>query len=274
MKCLSSGWLRVLLIVVAVWLLAQMPAPAQNITIYPNITYAMVDNTPLLLDLYLPQGTTGKVPVVLAIHGGSWISGVRSDLRPYAEALAAHGIAVVTPDYRLAPRFPYPAALEDMRQVARWVAAHAQDYHFDMAHYHLLGFSAGAYLAAMLGVMPGDHAPKVASVIAFSAPLDFTAPVPSERAKLIVQAFLGAERDTQPALYKLASPITHVSAKSPPFLLVHGTNDSLVPYAQATSMAAALHKAKVRCVLHPCRDGPRTAPPEHSRRWGDVESGT
>ncbi len=228
-----------------------LPAPAQNIEVYPNLTYTAARETPLALDLYLPQLTAKTVPVILAIHGGSWVAGSRDDLRAYAEVLAAQGYAVVAPDYRLAPDYPYPAQLDDMRQAARWVRVHAGQYHFDMARFHLFGFSAGGYLAALLGVWPGKDVPRAASVISCSGPMDFTAPVPSLRAQAAVRVFLDAEREEKPALYRNASPISHISVQSPPFLLIHGTGDSFVPYSQSARMAKALQRANVPCVLYP-----------------------
>jgi len=225
--------------------LVQLPARSYNIEITRGLTYSTVDNAPLLLDLYLPQQAGGKVPAILALHGSTWASGTRGSVDAFAVELAMRGYAVIAPDFRLAPQYVYPAQLEDVRAAARWVQAHADAYHFDMRQFHLFGFTAGGHLAGLCGVNPGKDMPHIASVITIDAPMDFTAPIPSLRAQIAVKVFLDAEREEKPERYAEASPIFHVTPASPPFLLIHGTNDPYVPVSQSTAMAEALRKVKV-----------------------------
>jgi acetyl esterase/lipase len=187
--------------------------------------------------------------VVVLLHGGSWIAGTRLELTPFAQYLAARGYAVVTPDYRLVPIFHYPAPIEDTRAALRWVGEHAEAQGFDLGRVALGGVSAGAQLAALVALTPGEGEPTVRAVLDGYGPMDFTAPAPDERALLTVQLYLGATRETKPDLYAAASPITHVSATAPPFFLAHGTADGTVPYAQSAGMAAALKAAGVPATL-------------------------
>lgn len=251
---IRRGWLLLVLLACCSIVLGQAAAPPQDIDIRRDITFTTVDNTPLKLDIYLPQQITHDIPVILGIHGGSWVKGDRRELHAYDEAMARQGYAVVAPDYRLLPNAIYPCQLNDMREAVRWVTAHAAEYHFDMSHFFVLGVSAGGHLAAMLGTQPAADCPKIAAVIAISAPLDFTAPIPSLTAKIAVQLYLGASREDNPELYKDASPVTHVSATSPPFLLIHGIDDPLVPSSQSERMADALRAAKVPVVILPVKD--------------------
>ena len=214
-----------------------------NIEILHGIVYRTVDGNDLMLDLYRPDDAA-PVPVVLAIHGGSWLMGSRADLRPFYEQLAATGYAVAAIDYRLAPRHIFPAQLEDARAATEWVRAQAGRYRFDTQRFFVLGASAGGQLAGLLGTQP-ETSGIFAGVITLAAPMDFTVKAPTMRARVVMQMYLGAEQDVRPDLYAVASPITHITPDDPPFLIMHGEADPYVPPSQSTSMAEALRRQGV-----------------------------
>lgn len=242
--------LLLLLLSCGVTLLGQLPVPA-NIEVTRNIVFTTVDGEALQLDLYRPAIYGATLPVVLAIHGGSWISNDRGEVRAFAEALAAHGYVVIAPDYRLAPRHIYPAQLKDVQAAMHWVQANAGACDLDLQRFTILGVSAGAQLAALYALMPDDTLPRPVKTITISTPSDFSVAQPSLRAKVALHLYLGAAREDDPKRYYDASPIAHVTAAAPPFLLLHHEQDPLVPYDQSVRLARCLRAAGVPATLHP-----------------------
>jgi acetyl esterase/lipase len=223
-----------------------------------GLTYAApLGFRPLLLDLYLPAGRD-LAPLVVFMHGGGWLRGDRSMVSPSfapwrpgpLERLAAAGFAVASVDYRLSGEARFPAQLEDVSAAVDWLAGHAGEYGFDAGRIVLWGESAGAHLAALLGLRsPG---PSVRGVVDWYGPADLAAlqeqvgaagaltgdPLDTREARL-----LGAPVADVPELARAASPITHVRAGAPPFLIAHGTADRAVPFGQSEALAAALAEA-------------------------------
>lgn len=189
-----------------------------------------------------------KSPAVLLIHGGGFIEGDRGGFAVLAPSFVAHGIVVISVDYRLADGAAenrWPAQLEDAQLAVRWARAHANELGIDPQHICALGGSAGAQLSLLLGVLlaiePGDMAdrlaeisPRVDCVIAVSAPTDFVSWGPHP---YIDQKLFG--HPTLPQLLS-ASPALRLNSAPPPILLVHGTADRLTPLAQGQEMRDAL----------------------------------
>lgn len=196
-------------------------------------------------DIYEPEGP-GPYPAVLVIFGGGWHAGERNQLAPISQRLASRGYVAVNTSYRLAPQYHFPAQLRDVQLAVVWMRAHAAEYHIDPRRIGALGYSAGAHLAALLGVvnakdrlgMPGS---EVRAVVAGGTPTDLSKPTAShDPYKLIGGTF--AE---MPEAYREASPVSYVDAGDPPFFLYHGSADRLVPLDHATDFKALLDKAGV-----------------------------
>ena len=207
------------------------------------------------LDLYVAAAPAprGGRPAVVAIHGGGWRGGSKSDYGPQFARLAAHGYVVAAVDYRLSrPGEPsWPANFEDVREAVRWLRRHAAEYGVDPNRIAALGASAGGHLAALLGTVPdaapeGPDSARVGAVIDFYGPSDLTAlDAESPRAGKSLGLFLGGRPDECPERYEAASPARHVSAGDPPMLLFHGADDRLVPPDQSRRLAEALRQAGV-----------------------------
>ncbi|MHB0935435.1 MAG: alpha/beta hydrolase fold domain-containing protein [Armatimonadota bacterium] len=228
------------MILLLIGLLVCSRLPAQNIVIQRNLVYRTVEGQSLTLDVSRPEEAAGALPVIIALHG--WTTADRDRLRPVAEGLAAAGYAVATVHCRPAPRWIFPAQLEDARAAAAWIRENAETLRVDARNCFLLGYSAGGQLAGLLGTRE-ETSGEFAGVMLLAAPTDLTAPPPNLQAKIAMRMYLGAEREEKPELYAAASPITHVSAADPPFLVIAGEKDDYLPPAQATRMTAAL-KAK------------------------------
>ncbi|MDQ2805992.1 MAG: alpha/beta hydrolase [Chloroflexota bacterium] len=153
-----------------------------------NLTYCRGGAADLKLDLYLPQPLEGRpAPVAVYLHGGGWQDGDKTWIGRIlpATALTTRGYAVAAVDYRLAPRYPWPAPINDAKCALRFLRSHAAQYQIDPDHIGVWGDSAGGHLAALLGLagptagLEGDGGwPGVSSavqaVVTMSAPTDYT----------------------------------------------------------------------------------------------------
>ena len=214
----------------------------------------------LLLDVYSPSQREQPRPAVLLVHGGGFISGSRTDADIVAAArhLAQSGYVAFAVDYRLVdltqPGPAWPAPLDDVQRAVRWVRAHAATYGVNPERIGAYGISAGAGLAAHLGVREspeptGDDlaafSSRVSCVVALAGPMDGTIPSVNPSDADVAQALLGGTVAQAPAVYRDASPVTHIDAASAPFLVVHGARDTVVPVAHARRLVAALREAGI-----------------------------
>ncbi len=233
-----------------------------------DLPYGQVEGESLLLDLYLPEDDGQSLrPAIIAIHGGGWQGGDKGGIGWMAEMLARRGYVVVAADYRLAPRWTYPAHLDDVQRAVRWLRKHAQEFRIDSQRIGAIGDSAGGHLSALLGTREtrDDSDPelqgfssKVQCVVDIYGPADLPLPrylnqikTPDEREFLrdVLLAFIGKPYDEAPDLWHEASPLFHVSPDDAPFFIIHGTDDMIVPLEQSTSLAEVLKKAGVEVEL-------------------------
>ena len=199
---------------------------------------------PRVGDFYRPAGV-GPFPAVLLIHGGSWQRGSRSEMVKFATRLTDAGYAVFNIDYRLAPEHHYPAQLVDVRAAFAWLHAHARSLAVDPDRIAVMGYSAGAHLALLLGLADVEGAPRPRAIVAGAAPSDLTEYPNSP----ILATLIGGSGAALPDLYADASPISHVSPGDPPVLLYHGALDWIVDVEQSRRLLAALHAAGVPAQL-------------------------
>ena len=206
--------------------------------------------TSLDLIVYRPAAQPpSPAACVIMVHGGGWDSGDANEFADWNEELASHGIVALAINYRLAPAHPWPAQRDDVRQAITWAKAHAKELSIDPAKIILMGRSAGGQIAAACAY--GDPEVKVAGCIAFYAPMDmvfarkyaYTDDI-LDSLKLLRQ-LLGGDPEQFPDNYRTASAINFVNQTSPPMLLIHGTNDSLVWVKQSQRMTQRLEEAGV-----------------------------
>jgi acetyl esterase/lipase len=189
------------------------------------------------LDIQVPLGP-GPFPAILAVHGGGWTSGSRADADPFCRLMVQSGFACAALDYRLAPQTRFPGQIEDLTNAIRELLQKAPQYHLDTRGLLLAGESAGGQLVAFLGAQHPAGLP-ILGVVAFSPPLDLEALAEPVRALGIlppeIQALTGATGWTADDLDRMrrASPLRALQPGSPPFLIVFGTADLLVPSSQA-----------------------------------------
>lgn len=212
----------------------------------------------LFADLYLPEiGTSERShPVVLMVHGGGWQRRSREDMAWIAEEVTSHGFAVLNIDYRFAPEHTFPAQLHDLQLARQWLNVHADQYHLDAMQVSGFGFSSGAHLIALMALVTssdselnypyGGPETSLNAVVTGGLPSDLMA---FGSGKLIRQ-FLGGEQGDMPEIYRMASPISHVTADAPPFFLFHGAMDMLVPFTQAERFREVLEDHQVYSELY------------------------
>jgi acetyl esterase/lipase len=222
---------------------------------------------PLELDLWLPPESPDPVPAVLFLHGGGWRMGSRHLAGPAFEGaeptpfelMAQAGLAVASADYRLSGEARWPAPLHDAKAAVRWLRARAGELGLDGQQIAAWGESAGGHLAELVGLTGDDPSlegdlgvtgpsSRVSAVVAWYAPSDLRAmasdtgtdPMDPDTREA---GLLGAAPPAVPDAAAQASPVTHVSPGAPPFLLLHGSADRLVPCAQSERLHRALRQA-------------------------------
>ncbi len=234
------------------WPLPPIPAGA---TVYPNLSYVTHGLPSQKLDLYLPKAGR-KLPLIIFIHGGAFFMGDKRQWITYELGCLAQGYALASINYRLSGEAVFPAQIEDSKAAVRWLRAHAAIYRLDPDHFAAWGASAGGLLAAMLGTTGkirdfdvGEnlaYSSKVEAVADFFGPIDLNRLRPvSMEAGSVESRLIGCTIRDHPEKARRASPITYVTADCPPFLIVHGDADPIVPYTQSVELAAALKQAGV-----------------------------
>jgi acetyl esterase/lipase len=189
------------------------------------------DGSALTVDVYRPPGA-GRFPIIVQIYGGAWQRGVPGDNAAFAQYFASRGYVVFAIDYRHAPKWQWPAQIEDVRSALAWIRAHASEYDGDRSRTALVGRSSGAQLALVAAYEAGADA--VSAVVSYYGPTDLAEgwrvpPRPDPlNVRAVLEAYLGGTPDQVPGRYREASPISHVTAASPRTLLVYGTRDHIV----------------------------------------------
>jgi len=240
-----------------VCLLALVLVPAIFAIEENDVEFARPAGFSLTLDAKTPDGN-GPFPAVIIVHGGSFSHGTkRTYVTPLFDLLSNAGIAWFTINYRLAPDYPFPAAVEDVESAVRWVRANAAKYRVDTRRIALAGESAGGYLVAYAGANSKGDA-RVAAVVDFYGPNDLVMQTEARRAEPPDAAkagpglleFMGFKTWRDAGIVeklRAASPTTLVSKNMPPFLFIHGNADEQVPYQQSPKMCELMRKAGAKC---------------------------
>ena len=223
-------------------------APRDGITLTRDITYS--GGPRRTLDVYAPRPAATPSPVLVFFYGGGWSSGSKEMYRFVGAGLAARGVLVVIPDYRLYPEVRFPAFMDDAAAAVAWARANAANFGGDPHRLFLMGHSAGGQIAALLALDPSylgsvGLSPErdVCGVIGLAAPYDF---LPLDKTE--ATAIFGPEVE-----WRRSEPINHVSARAPPMLLLAGRADRTIDPGSMARFAARLRAAGaiVRDELYP-----------------------
>jgi acetyl esterase/lipase len=204
------------------------------------------------MDVYFPD-SGGPWPVLAYVHGGSWMHGDKSEAIMFADRMTSHGYLVVSINYRLYPEGKFPNMIEDVKCAIRSLRAHASEYNLDPNRIAAIGPSAGGHLVSLLGTSDAsagwdvgeylDQSSRVQAVVAMAPVTDLTRSFPNADIEAMRGVGFGEDNIV------LASPITHVTSDDPPFLLIHGDQDTVVPYEQSQLMYDRLVQANVPAQL-------------------------
>lgn len=263
------------------WLLALIPflSPGQTPTsaqaqVEKNVVYGMYSGLALLMDVHYPAKPNGYG--ILYISGSGWHRPMSWDAPPlkdndqtarYAKALVEAGYTVFGINHRAAPRFRYPAAVEDAQRAVRYVRHHARRFSIRPDRIGAAGASSGGHLVSMLGTLDGKgnladqdsvnrQSAKVQCVFARAAPSDWRAMAKGDLTAMTdfmgLTTTLLSSTDTtsvEYTTYREAFPLYHVTSDDPPFFLLHGDADETVPIKNSEVMEQALRKAGVTVKL-------------------------
>lgn len=247
-----------------VTLLAFAAANASDLVNQPeakrDIEYANADGHSLKLDLYLSRSAV-RSPLIVWVHGGAWRSGSKSAMR--LDTLVAKGFPIASVDYRLSTEARFPAQIHDIKAAIRFLRAHSGELGLPSEKIVIAGESAGAHLAALVGVSNGNaeleggvgnhrsESSNVQGIISFfggsnlttildqSTPHGLSVRVPA------LDLLLGGQPKDLPELARLASPVFHVDPSDPPLLLFHGDQDPQMPINQSHELCGAYEKANL-----------------------------
>jgi len=215
-----------------------------------DVTYCTRNGVALQMDIYFPKQTENvAIPIVVYLHGGGWTWGDKSRGPGMVDIpeLLARGYVVAAVNYRLAPKYKFPAQIEDVKCAMRFLRAHALSLNIDPNRVGVWGSSAGGHLVALLGLTDAsagfdvgeylDQSSRVQAVVDMFGPTDLITLLSGARRVFVrvVQRVFGTTSKDDPKLVR-ASPLSYVSKDAPPFLILQGDEDYLVPVSQSQEL--------------------------------------
>jgi acetyl esterase/lipase len=218
-----------------------------------------------LLDVYRHRDHPQGAPVLLQVHGGGWVIGDKDTQGiPLMQHMAARGWVCVAMNYRLSPRSKFPDHLVDVKRALAWVREHAGEYDADPSFVAVTGGSAGGHLAALMALTPNEpeYQPgfegadtSVQAAVPFYGVYDFAAESGTRSALQRRDQFLNkyvmqADATSAAQEYAKASPLLRIGPDAPPFFVVHGAHDTLVPVVEAREFAERLQEASKQPVAY------------------------
>ncbi len=229
-----------------------------------DIRYARVNGLNLKLDVYRNRSGAVGCPTLLQIHGGAWILGSKNEQGlPLMHHLAARGWVCVSADYRLSPHATFPDFLVDLKRAIQWIREHGREYGANPDFLAVTGGSAGGHLAALVGLTANDPAyqpgfeqvdTSVQACVPFYGVYDFT-----DRhgfwphqglTELLEQKIMKGSIAEIPDRYEEASPLGRIRPDAPPFFIIHGALDTLVPVGEARKFAETLRRTSRNPVVY------------------------
>lgn len=226
-----------------------------------GIVHHRDDGSTLRADVFHRRDTPANAPVLVYVHGGGWIIGYKKyQGLPLLNRLAAAGWVCISIDYRLSPKATFPDHLIDVKRGIAWSKTNAHRWGGDPGFTAIAGNSAGAHLASLAALTPGQNQPgfeeadtSVDALVGLYGVYDLTNRFghwPGDGLKPLWEGLIAKQtREEAPALYRLGSPIDQVGRHAPPTLLLHGTHDSLAPVEESRRFAHALRAVSEQPVL-------------------------
>lgn len=224
-----------------------------------------------LLDIYLPDGAKGKLPLVIFIHGGGWIGNDKyadiGYMKKTVAEIVSSGFALASIDYRFATQAIFPAQMQDCNRAISFLVDNADKYGIDRKRIAVMGFSAGGHLASLIGLSKNNNVQNffmsgTNKSFSFRAVVDFYGPAElvlfpgADDPKSPESILIGATPLSRPDLAKAASPVSYVDKDDPPFLIIHGEKDEIVSNKHSHLLSSWLNVVGVPNQLVIVKDAP------------------
>lgn len=229
-----------------------------------DIVYHSCEGKDLRLDIYRHRSRPERCPTLLQVHGGGWIVGSKDEQGlPLMARMAARGWVCVSAGYRLSPRATWPDPIHDLKHAVAWIRQQGPEYGVDPDFVLVTGGSAGGHLASLLALtgnverfQPGleGQDTSLQGCVPFYGVYDFVDEKklwPHRGLQLLLRLFvIKRSLEKAPQIYRDASPVTHIGPDSPPFLIVQGDTDTMVPPKTARSFANKLKQTSSNLALY------------------------
>jgi pectinesterase len=226
------------------------PVP-QNISIDQDMEYAHINGLSLKADVYYPKDRSGKYPGVAMVHGGGWISGNKENEKFMAMELASKGYVVIAVGYRLADVAPYPAGVEDIKTGIGWLKKNHRKYGLNKKKMAVLGESAGAQIATLVGVKARN---KIQAIVNVDEIVSFVHPEAEE--STYAAYWLGGDRTANLKNWTEASPLEYVDKNTPPTLFINSSQPRF--HAGRDDMMSKLKSFNTYTEVHEIKDTPHS----------------
>ena len=239
--------------------------------LHGNVPYNNDTLSKHLLDIYIPAGAKGKIPLIIFVHGGAWfVNDKYADMgymKKTVSEIVGSGYALASIDYRFSTQSIFPAQMQDCNRAVSFLVDNAGKFGFDTSKIAVMGFSAGGHLASLMGLAKNNNVesffmPQSNRSFNFKAVVDFYGPAElilfpgNNDIKSPESILIGATPLSRPDLAKAASPVTYVDKNDPPFLIIHGEKDDMVSPKQSMLLSSWLTIAGVPNELVIVKDAP------------------
>lgn len=238
------------------------PLDSNQFSTKENLVYKTVDGIELKADVYLPRKGKNH-PAVLLIHGGGWISGSKENQQIMAQHLAENAYVAVVANYRLSTEAQFPSAVHDLKAALAWMRNHSSEFKINKNKIAVLGTSAGAQLATLVGATSGNemfseesfkNLDQVQAIVNIDGIVSFTHPDSEESD--IAGLWLGGLQNENPKNWKDASPLEYVNEKTPPSLFINSAQARF--HAGRDDMLKILDQHNIYSEVHTIADSPHS----------------
>lgn len=234
---------------------------APQYVVVADVAFAQVDawyghtRRDLKMDIIYPEDKNEKYPCIVWICGGAWLTMDKSAHLAYLSELARSGFVVASVEYRTSNEAKYPLPLMDVKAAVRYLRAHSERYRIDTERFGVMGESAGGYLTSMTALVNDkkydvgeylEYSSKVQAACPWYPPTDvqrFPYSSAEEAAASAESLLLGKNVALNREEALAICPVTYVTKDAPPFMIIHGTEDGTVPFAQGELLHDKLEEA-------------------------------
>lgn len=224
---------------------------ASNINIDKDVEYANINGLSLKADIYYPKDQTKKYPGIALVHGGGWISGSKENEKYMAQELASRGYVAIAVGYRLSEVAKYPAAIDDVNNAITFLKKNRKKYSLHQKKIAVLGESAGAQIATLVGVLAKG---KIKAIVNVDGIVSFIHPEAEE--STYAAFWLGGDRDVNLKNWTDASPLEFVDKNTPPTLFINSSQPRF--HAGRDEMMKKLKNYGTFTEFHEIKDTPHS----------------